>query len=759
MKQGSLTNSISTSMIDQIFRAFDGLKTLNVFLIGVATVNLVNGQLLYEENFDSYNVGDAITQVSQAFDLWPVAGATDAFVSNDASWSGANSLKIEGELIGGPMDVVLIAGLEGIYEFTFRLLVPPGASGYYNFQENIVPGVEWAFECNLNSDGTIRYAVDPLADGSDGPEFTTTYSYGSWIEIKHEFDTDANLMNTLIDGECVGELPYDGQLIGGLNFYAGGDGLTLPLYYVDDISVTTLDILPGCPPGPAGCTDFGAINFNPEATIDDGSCLYIVLGCTDATANNYNPEANVDDGFCEYDCPPDVDGVAMHPFFSEYVEGWGNNRALEIFNPTNADIDMTAYQLERYSNGEIGLLDTRTIQLMGLIEPLDVAVYTLDKQDPNGVDFEQPVWDDLAAVTDYWLNPVYEENNTMYYNGNDAMVLRHIASNQIVDVFGRVGEDPGAAGWAGMTQNHTLVRKASVAQGDTNPADEFLVVDEWVGVLWSADGELNTLDLVFDNLGFHAYCFGTASVTQGCTNPSAFNYNPSATVDDGSCIFFAANCDFIGNPAWADFAPGLYLGQSQVEHELGVYVNGEFVLHVPGTYQDGDGGSFSVLSWDNLTWSGLPEGVVLDAEPTDAEAGTQSCITYSGTPFQEGVFELTVTGDLMVSVFGNPVSAGQVTSSFTMVITPNANGILGCTYANASNYLPVATIDDGSCIYAGCMDPEASNFQIFATTDDGSCSYECAAVEGLCMFDANNDGSIGSADLLDFLTAFGVSCE
>ena len=49
-----------------------------------------------------------------------------------------------------------------------------------------------------------------VADGSGGPEFTTTYSYGSWIEIKHEFDTDANLMNTLIDGECVGELPYDG---------------------------------------------------------------------------------------------------------------------------------------------------------------------------------------------------------------------------------------------------------------------------------------------------------------------------------------------------------------------------------------------------------------------------------------------------------------------------------------------------------------------------------------------------------------------
>ena len=172
------------------------------------------------------------------------------------------------------MDVVLVAGLEGIQEFSFRLLVPSGASGYYNFQENIVAGVAWAFECFLNSDGTIRYAVDPAADGSGGPEFTTTYNYGSWIEIKHEFDTDSNLMNTLIDGVCVGELPYDGPEIGGLNFYAQGDGLTLPLYYVDDISVTTLDVLPSCFLGLfSGCTDFGAINFDPSVNFDDGHVI------------------------------------------------------------------------------------------------------------------------------------------------------------------------------------------------------------------------------------------------------------------------------------------------------------------------------------------------------------------------------------------------------------------------------------------------------------------------------------------------------
>jgi hypothetical protein len=231
----------------------------------------------------------------------------------------------------------------------------------------------------------------------------------------------------------------------------------------------------------------------------------------------------------------------------------------------------------------------------------------------------------------------------------------------------------------------------------------------------------------------------------------------SANIDGIVLGNFASTCNSIGDPAWADFAPGLYLGQSQVEHELGVYVNGEFVLHVPGVYEDGDGGSFNVLSWDNLTWSGLPEGVVLGAEPTDAEANTQSCLTYSGTPFQEGVFEVTVTGDLMVNVFGNPVSAGVVTSSFTMVITPNANGFLGCTYAHAVNFNPVATIDDGSCEFAGCTDPSAENFEPYASVDNGTCETEpCVAS---CLGDLNNDGSIGSADLLTLLTTFGGDCE
>lgn len=49
-----------------------------------------------------------------------------------------------------------------------------------------------------------------------------------------------------------------------------------------------------------GCTDPSGTNYNPKATIDDGSCSFN-FGCTEQGAANFDPNATVNDGSCYYE--------------------------------------------------------------------------------------------------------------------------------------------------------------------------------------------------------------------------------------------------------------------------------------------------------------------------------------------------------------------------------------------------------------------------------------------------------------------------
>ena len=177
-------------------------------------------------------------------------------------------------------------------------------------------------------------------------------------------------------------------------------------------------------------------------------------------------------------------GVHAQPptdlFFSEYIEGSSNNKALEIYNGTGAPVDLAAgsYNVQMFFNGSAtaGL----TINLSGVVANGDVFV--LAQSSAN------------AAI----LAQADQTNNAGWFNGDDAVVLRRGAT--IIDVIGQVGFDPGAEWGAALvsTADNTLRRMATVCTGDLDPSDAFDPAATWEG--FATD--------VFDGLGAHSATCG-----------------------------------------------------------------------------------------------------------------------------------------------------------------------------------------------------------------------------------------------------------
>ncbi len=146
-------------------------------------------------------------------------------------------------------------------------------------------------------------------------------------------------------------------------------------------------------------------------------------------------------------------------FFSEYLEGSSNNKAIEIYNPTSSTVNLSNYKIYRYNNGSP--TPTDSLQLVGNLAPDSVYVAG-NSQAVAGI---LAVSDTLHSIT--------------FYNGDDAMVLKNITTNTVLDIIGIIGVDPGT-NWpvgTGATSEFTLVRMVGINQGNTNWAVAALEYD------------------------------------------------------------------------------------------------------------------------------------------------------------------------------------------------------------------------------------------------------------------------------------------
>ena len=188
---------------------------------------------------------------------------------------------------------------------------------------------------------------DSLANLDDGsclyPDITITYPFTDYeIITTNNVNVDFTVSNFTIGTPNSG---YDGHI----HYYVNGvmtphyditsillpnlangsyeviftlfDNNHQPIYpIISDTVIFSVNVIYGCT-GPTSC------NYNPNATIDDGSC-YGLVGCLDSLATNYDPLACIDDGSCTYStlCTEDaptglfVDGI-IH---SRAVINWDN---------------------------------------------------------------------------------------------------------------------------------------------------------------------------------------------------------------------------------------------------------------------------------------------------------------------------------------------------------------------------------------------------------------------------------------------------
>ena len=407
-----------------------------------------------------------------------------------------------------------------------------------------------------------------------------------------------------------------------------------------------------------GCNDMLALNYVPEANFNDDSCEYPIFGCTNPEAPNFNPWAEADDNSCV--------GISCSDGEAKMI------------------LELT---LDQYP-GETGWILT------------DLS---------NG----QPVASVQAGEYSY-----EQANQTIIY---DLCVPESGVELILSDTYG-----DGLEGslFGGSDGNFIIL-------GDAEPCgslDTLWALPDtgfggaaYSGPIWLQQCDIPIIEGCTNNtyLQFNPQAnFDDGSCetlhTLGCINPNAFNYNPSATLNE-----IVPTCDYTliieddGGDGWGD----CYIGVVQEDSILGTYTMG------PGSYSQ----EFNItLETDKAVKIYYFE--VASPQTPPAEVAFQT---------MHNSFKLINSNDIVTIQGGtNPfmnngsgiLKAYKPPFWYVYNAMPYCGDycvptVYGCLDEEALNYNLEANTDDGSCIdvIEGCTSPFAFNYDSLANVDDGSC--------------------------------------
>ena len=430
---------------------------------------------------------------------------------------------------------------------------------------------------------------------------------------------------------------------------------------------------------------------------------------------------------------PVAKAAASDLFFSEYIEGSSNNKALEIYNGTGAPVDLGAggYNIKMYFNGSAsaGL----TLDLTGTVAAGDVYVAAQSTADPA-----------ILAQADL-------TNGAGWFNGDDAVVL--LKGTTPIDVIGQVGFDPGTEWGSGLTStaDNTLRRKASVCVGDPDGSNVFDPAVEWDGYA------TNT----FDGLGAHtANCGG---VTPTVSEPKINEFSAST---DGSDVEYVevygdANTDYSayivleiegdsGNVGVVDEviavgstgANSLWLGNLPANALENGSLSLLLVKNFTGALNDdldtNDDGALDVTPWDGI----VDAVAVNDGGSGDVAYGVPVLAAYyDGLNYTPGGASRYPDG------VDTDAASDWVRNDYDLAGIPGYEGTL--TAGEAVN-----TPGEPNQIYEApaeaCGDPFTPVYEVQGSGAASPLVGQNVAVEGVVVGDFQNNASADSGDLNGF---------
>ncbi len=193
-------------------------------------------------------------------------------------------------------------------------------------------------------------------------------------------------------------------------------------------------------------------------------------------------------------------------FFSEYVEGSGNNKCLEIYNPTDEVIDLSQYWVTRFSNGSPVYDAGGKTQLEGFILPYSTFILVNGQTEDTdlGGGSTSPKCDPALQAKGTEVNGMLDGDypSPTYMNGNDAMALFKdpVGDGKYsdfipIDLFGAIADGMQSAdeGWASFTQAwayRNIYDGEDLIGRDSTWISKYIVPEGYYWLPWTSDQSL-----------------------------------------------------------------------------------------------------------------------------------------------------------------------------------------------------------------------------------------------------------------------------